>query len=379
MISKKSRTRSLVIMVILGLAVTSWGAWLYYTATVSSTREEIPPGGIDIWAGPYQRANVTATWFYASVVDNSITIEVEFAYPQYSTMHFYAILPFKVLTEYAYLSWNSMQFNATEARVRNLGEIGANFHISPVNSATIINESFTPNPFSPPSHLSVRLGVKLYVEQLIASSEGATDTVVLTFAGATLEEDDMIPYMQTDTQPVWKQPLLIFVDFPRDAFFSTSSFPSPAEYFVTAQYRSVFYNLNFTYQTQRVSLAQSILCSFNYPAKEQEIQQHIFLGGLLIGLGAPLLVGVFSEIIRSDQSLEDELRRPAQQEYDKIEWHVVLAMLSSVAGVLIGIGFQGYLDYMRIPSWARVVELPIGIGMFAGVLWIIRKSRAKRN
>ena len=158
--------------------------------------------------------------------------------------------------------------------------------------------------------LSVRLGVKLNVAQLIASSEDATDTVVLTFAGASLEQNDMIPYIPTDTQPVWKQPLLIFVNFPSNAFFSTSSFPSPAEYFVTDQYRSVFYNLNFTYQTPRVSLAQSILCSFNYPTKEQEIQQHIFFGGLLIGLGAPLLTEVFSEFMKTDQRLEDELGEP---------------------------------------------------------------------
>jgi hypothetical protein len=67
------------------------------------------------------------------------------------------------------------------------------------------------------------------------------------------------------------------------------------------------------------------------------------------------------------------------KEEEKIRWDVVLAMLSSVAGVLIGIGFQGYLDYLQIPSWARVVELPIGVSMFVIVLWALRKRRTSRN
>jgi hypothetical protein len=55
--------------------------------------------------------------------------------------------------------------------------------------------------------------------------------------------------------------------------------------------------------------------------------------------------------------------------------YVVLAMLVSVARVFIGIGFQDYLDYMQISSWARAVELPIGFGISAGVLWIARRHR----
>ena len=121
-------------MFVIGMIIMSSGGALYYTATVSNLPSRIPAGGIDIWAGPYQRANVTATWFTASVVDRTVTIEVEFGYPEYSTMHFYAILPFKVLTEDAYLYWNSIHFNATETRTRNMGELSANFHVSPVNS-----------------------------------------------------------------------------------------------------------------------------------------------------------------------------------------------------------------------------------------------------
>jgi hypothetical protein len=335
----------LLITFILGLIVTSIGSVLYYTATVSNLPPKIPAGGIDIWAGPYQRANVTATWFTASVVERSITIEVEFGCPQYNTMHFYAILPFKVLKMDAYLRWNSELFYSGDNRTRRLGEINANFHISPVNGATIIDESFTPNASFFFFDLSVMLGVKLYVDQLVARSEGATDTVVLTFAGTTLIEDDMTPYMQTDTQPVWNQPLLLFVEFPPSAFFSANSFPSPAEYFVTAQYRSVFYNLNFTYQTPHVSLGQSILCSFNYPAQEQGIQQRIFLGGLLIGLGAPLLIAIFIEFIRSDRRSEDEIGRTAQQDSPSL-----------IAGLLIFGILVAILAYVRSANKSEATQ-----------------------
>jgi len=67
------------------------------------------------------------------------------------------------------------------------------------------------------------------------------------------------------------------------------------------------------------------------------------------------------------------------EENEKIKWDVALAMLSSMAGALIGIGLQAYLDYTQIPSWARMVEAPIGIGMFLLVLRKIWKSPVKRN
>jgi F0F1-type ATP synthase assembly protein I len=67
------------------------------------------------------------------------------------------------------------------------------------------------------------------------------------------------------------------------------------------------------------------------------------------------------------------------KEEDKVKWDVVLAMMSSLAGVLIGIGFQGYLDYMQIAPWARMVEMPIGLAMFIGVFWIIRKHGAMKD
>lgn len=331
--SGKLGTNVLLIMLTIGLILTGSGILLYYTATVSSVTEKLPVGGTDIWAGPFQRANVTASWFTVSIVRKTITIEVEFGFPQYHTMHFYTVVPFKVLNIDEYVVWNSGIFRPTENTTKRIGTVDADFHVSPANSATIINESFTPNASFFFSRLPVRLGVEMSVEQILAKSEGATETVVLTFAGQSALEDDMIPYMMADTQPVWSQPLLVFVEFPSNAFLSANSYPTPAEYFVTSDYRSVFFDLNFTYQTSHVSLAQSILCSFYYPAKEQKMQQDIFFGGLLIGLGAPVLISVLNESLRSARWLDGN-KSKTQNPGDTSSIEIVAALVCLVAIVV---------------------------------------------
>ena len=61
----------------------------------------------------------------------------------------------------------------------------------------------------------------------------------------------------------------------------------------------------------------------------------------------------------------------------RMEWEIVIAMLSAVSGALIAIGFASLLDYMKIASWARIVELPIGLMMFIGAWRIVEQHKRK--
>lgn len=263
-------------------------AIISYTGAVPSI-VRIPAGGIAIWAGPFQRANVTGTWFTASLVDNTVTVEVYFGFPQYRTMHFYAIVPYTALDAHAFVNYNGMYQEGDE----RIGYIKSSYHVSPVSGATIVNASFTPNKNFGYFELSAALGVKFHVGQLVAKRQGATDTVILTFAGESLLENDMEPFLTPDTQPVWNEPLLVSVEFPPEAFLSPETFPSPGESYVTADYRSVSFPVNFlplNFTHTQSSLAESISCSITYPERERWIQVILFLGGLSVGLGGSLAI-----------------------------------------------------------------------------------------
>lgn len=267
---------------------------MYQTAT-QTVSESMPVGGIDIWAGPYQLANVSGTWVIASVPDNTILIEVYFGFPQYKTMNFYAMIPFRA-TDIS--TWVDRNGRYQQGDV-HAGEIKSSFHVSS-NGATIVNASFSPLPNLPYFNVTVGLAVRLHIQGLVSKTEGATDTVVLTFAGQSLIQDDMEPYMTHDSQPVWNRPLLVTIQFPQDAFISSETFPSPVSYYVTSEYRSAsfpvnFYTLNFL--NPSTSLAETVSLSFTHSTAEHEIQQDLFLGGLLLGIGIPTaLSGLYESI-----------------------------------------------------------------------------------
>jgi hypothetical protein len=271
--------------------------------------ESIPLGGIDVWAGPdtpAKLANVSGTLFTVSLVDNTVAIEVYFEFPQYQTMHFWATIPFRASNMNCWVDRNGMYRQGD----RSIGTINSSYNVSAIG-VTIANASFTPISNIPYFHGTVGLAVRFHVERLIARTDGATDTVILTFGGEPLETETwMEHYTIPDTQPVWKKPVVVSIQFPPDAFLSPESFPSPAEYYATSEYRFVsfpvnFYNLDFI--APGSTLAQTLSFSFIHPSIERETQWNLFLGGLLLGIGIPTVLSGLYEFVK--QYFQEEKRR----------------------------------------------------------------------
>jgi hypothetical protein len=299
-------------LLLLGFVLACYGGIRYNNAS-RITSENIPSGGIDIWAGPttpHELANVSGTLFTVSLVDDTVTVEVYFGFPQYQTMHFWTTIPFRAFDMSTWVDRNGRYKQGDTS----IGIIKSSYNVS-ANGATIANASFTPLVNIPYFNVTVGLAIMFHVQGLIAKTNGATDNIILTFAGQPLWGNDawMEHYMIPDTQPVWKYPLLVQIQFPSDAFFSSETFPSPVAYYATSGYRIVSFGVNF-YALDFIAsgslLAQTISFSFVHPEIERQIQQNLFSGGLFLGFGIPTILSgsyeLAKELLGDDEKCDDK-------------------------------------------------------------------------
>lgn len=274
---------------VVGLGVSCVGASVYYSSIVSPP-DRIPVGVIELGIGPSQFLNVTSTTFTASIVDNSMSVQFEFTFLSDREYYLYVIMPFVALNATPYVIYGSGFYQGGS----NIGRITSAFQCFRDLGSSAANASFTPNatfPWFP--RLPLTLGLTMPVERIIARTDGPTDMAILTFFGDMTGEVDKRadPFFAPNAGPSWDHPFLVFVNFPTEAFLSVGTYPAPVEYFVTSRFRSALFSLNFTIPGGgNMRFAQTVSCSFLYPKRQTDIQNRIFGGGLLLGVGVPLAI-----------------------------------------------------------------------------------------
>ena len=285
----RRRSWLVVIQLVLGLAVAGWGG-VMYAQTTAHDPDRIPAGGIEIQIGPRDFLNVSNTLFSASVVENSIMVQIEFEFAEIRTYYFYAIVPFVVRSRQAPFVMKYHDSHMHEPG-SNIGDIRSDFQKFPHLGSSILNASFTPNATDFTGWpLHVTLSTKVYVERLVAKSDRTTGTVILTFYGDVTQiiDSDMYKSMGPDSFRPTNRPFAVRVEFPTEAFLSSDTYPAPIEYFVTSISRAALFSLDFSCPTYEC--AQTVSCSFVYPARTGDVQTEIFWSGVMVGVGVPLSI-----------------------------------------------------------------------------------------
>lgn len=277
--------KNYILLLLFGIILIGFGLGAYYFANLSTTYN-IPKGAMRIGIGPYGNMTPISTRiiFSVSVPYDEVNLEVSFSFTEFKKYRIYIIMPYETLQAHPYVIYqHCYYYNETS----KMGDISVNFKNFPEKGSSIINATFIPNigfHFLP--NEPVTLSIQARISGLVSINYplNSKQTIILTFWGdqTGVWDDAMAPYIGVDNYEMIDYPFQVIVQFPKENYLSSDTFPSPIELFVTERLRSVIFDLNFS---QPKGYAQSISCSYINPINE--FNQHFltFISGILLTTG----------------------------------------------------------------------------------------------
>jgi len=106
-------------------------------------------------------------------------------------------------------------------------------------------------------------------------------------------------------------PFQVIVQFPKENYLSSDTFPNPIELFVTERFRSTIFDLDFSYPEGH---AQTISCSYSNPTNETYRQFLTFISGTLLTLGITLCLESYREKRIEMEKKTNQEEKPKNQE-----------------------------------------------------------------
>lgn len=304
-----------MVFLLLGIILIGSGLGKYYFANLS-TEYNIPKGAMWIGIGPYSNMTPISTRmiFSVSIPYDWIDLQVSFNFTEFKKYHIYITMPYETLAASPYVEYITGHYSNETSQIGNLS---ANFKNFETKGSSVINATFIPNnefPFLP--NEPVTLSIKARVSGLTSINYplGSKQTVILTFFGdeTGVWDDAMVPYIGIHTRPMVDYPFQVIVQFPKENYLSSDTFPSPIELFVTERFRSTIFDLDFSYPEGH---AQSISCSYNNPANEGKRNLYTFISGILLTLGITLCF----ESLREARKLRGKQEEKPKEQKEETE------------------------------------------------------------
>lgn len=307
---KVSKYAWILVFLSVGIVLIVLGVRMYSVANLS-TEYKIPEGAMGIGLGQSNNMTPVSTSiiFTVSEAYDTMNLQVSFKFTEFKKYHIYTSMPYETLSVSPYVEYLHARYTNETSQI---GNITANFRNFEDKGSSVINATFIPNdsfPFNP--NKSIALGVRANVSGLtsIYYSLGSKQTVILTFFGdqTGVWDDGMALYIGTHTLEMIDYPFQVFIQFPRENYLASDTFPDPIGIFVTERFRSAMFELNFSHPEGH---AQSISCSYNNPANEGKRNLYTLISGILLTLGITLCL----ESLREARKLgEKQEEKPKEQ------------------------------------------------------------------
>lgn len=245
---RTARSSYLIFLLIGGILGAS-GISTYHCANLS-TKFNIPKGAVWIGIGPRNNMTPNSTRMIFSVPYNEINLEVSFSFTEFKKYRIYIIMPYETMEAEPYVIYQHSRYFGEE--LSKIGNFSAHFMSFPEKGSSVINATFIPKPdfnFFPKE--PVTLSIHATVSRLVSINYplGSKQTVIMTFFGSTagVYDSGMAPYTGIDNLALNDYPFQVIIQFPKESYLSSDTFPSPIELFVTENYRSTLFDLNFSY------------------------------------------------------------------------------------------------------------------------------------
>lgn len=312
-----SRYQWIFVFLSIGIVLIVSGAWTYNIAN-RSTEYNIPKGAMGIGIGPSDSMTPmnTSIIFTVSETHDWMDLKVFFKFTEYKKYHIYTSMPYKTLSANPFVEYFHTRY---ETETSQIGNITANFGNFEDKGSSIINATFIPSdsfPFDP--NKSVALGIRGRISGLtsIYYSLGSKQTVILTFFGdqTGVWDDAMASYIGTQTLEMVDCHLQVFVQFPKENYLASDTFPIPIGIFITERFRSAMFELDFSHPEGH---AQSISCSYNNPANEGKRNLCTFISGIFLTLGITLCLESLRETRKLSGKQPSQENKPKEEEPEK--------------------------------------------------------------
>lgn len=253
-------------------------------------------------------------------------------------------------------------------KTSDIGNISANFRNFEDKGSSVINASFIPNseyPFLPDEVIT--LSIESSISGLVSINHplGSKQTVILTFFGDQygVWDDAMVPYLGVNSRGMLDYPFRVIVQFPRENYLSSDTFPSPIELFVTERFRSTMFDLNFSYPE---GYAQSISCSYINPQNESNRGFFTFLSGVALTTGITICLEVYLQSLREkrrkgEKKISHEKKQDQKEETEESYDEMIIRLIRLVGSNKSKL-FRS-LDFLRGGSAFAFVMLWVFLGV----------------
>jgi len=307
----------ILVFLSIGIVLIASGAWIYNIAN-RSTEYNIPKGAMRIGIGPSDSMTPmnTSIVFTVSEPHDWMDLKIFFKFTEYKKYHIYSSMPYKTLSASPFVEYFHVRY---ENETSQIGNMTANFRNFEDKGSSIINATFIPSdsfPFNP--NESVALGIRAKISGLpsIYYSLGSKQTVILTFFGdqTGVWDNAMGPYIGTQTLEMVDYHLQVFIQFPKENYLASDTFPIPTGIFITERFRSAMFELDFSHPEGH---AQSISCSYNNPANEGKRNLYTFTSGIFLTLGITLCLESLREARKLSEKQPSQENKPKKEEPEK--------------------------------------------------------------
>lgn len=219
----------------------------------------------------------------------------------------------------------------------------------------------------------ITLSIESSISGLVSINHplGSKQTVILTFFGDQygVWDDAMVPYLGAKNRGMLNYPFRVIVQFPRENYLSSDTFPSPVELFVTERFRSTMFDLNFSYPE---GYAQSISCSYINPQNESNRGFFTFLSGVAITTGITICVELYLQSSREkrrkgEKTISHEQKQDEEEETEESYDETILRLIQLVDHNKSKL-FKS-LDFLRGGSTFAFVMLWVLLGLIEVILF----------
>ncbi len=292
---------------LIGVSITTYGLANF------STRYEIPKGAIWIGLGPrdFVTPNRTSLIVSSSLPEDWLDLQIYFNFTEKREYYIYITMPYKTVQASPYVEYMSYRYTNETSQI---GIIKACFKTFEDKGSSVINVTFTPSQefsFFPSEPIALSVLAKVSGLTSISYSLSTRQTIIMTFFGdeTGVWDDTMAQYIGINSLAMIDYPFEVIVQFPKENFLSSDSYPNPVERFITERFRSAIFELDFSHPKGH---AQTMSCSYSNPTNETNRQFATFISGTLLTLGITLCLESYREKRRENEMNRD--RKPNEQE-----------------------------------------------------------------
>jgi hypothetical protein len=250
-----------------------------------------PQEPFEVGAGPCPPSALDHTEVYLYLRANAIRVSVFFNSCSTSQLYAYVLLPFTSDNVSA-----SLESSATGSVPINVSS--SNFFQYGV---CVANATYTANETKDFSDPQISLVFSLSSSLIQSDFLGATHATIVTFfgpRGAMGWPSEVFNYEGQNLTWGISRPIFVHANLPRNTYLSTETFPTPIQYYTREDQTWIMFNPIF----RDNNYAQTVLCYFTEPSREQMRQFLIFAAGAFVAISGSLIANWAEEKMKSGRT-----------------------------------------------------------------------------